>query len=379
MKLLYIILIVVASLNNTTFAQSLTANTFQQSGSSCPLMEVSIQTSQNANDLYTISYCNHGNATANNAYITIEINEQASIVTSTLAHSARKNNLYTFNIGNVAPSACAQFDIQIPTSSKIVQCTEVKIYPNEPCQAMIDQYFASQVSTGTTNTNNPPTNTNIAAVDANILRAAPAPITGNIINYVFEDHFILNTVPIGDSINNGPTGTTQDQHSSNDNNNNTLTVNTDDKQNASDDPVNDINKLFTAEHCRQLQIVNTNGHTEVDIHSTQTYQVLSTDPVVVQEVQETFGTPAVEYSEQAQIRIFPNPFSHSATIKFEGKTYKNLKLSIIDITGKTVRVQQEIPEQDELTIYKDDLSQGVYLYRLEQQDQLIHTGKIVVQ
>lgn len=77
------------------------------------------------------------------------------------------------------------------------------------------------------------------------------------------------------------------------------------------------------------------------------------------------------------LNIFPNPFSQSATIKFENVLHDRCELKIYDLTARNVKTQ--ITADDYFLIEKDKLNAGVYFLEIENtaNHYVIH-GKFVI-
>lgn len=80
-----------------------------------------------------------------------------------------------------------------------------------------------------------------------------------------------------------------------------------------------------------------------------------------------------------KVRIFPNPFGNVATFEILDNTnnYQEINLMIYDITGQQVRSIQA-NNQQQILLERGKLSQGVYLFRIEGDNQLLETGKLIV-
>ncbi|MCH8905090.1 MAG: T9SS type A sorting domain-containing protein [Bacteroidetes bacterium] len=85
------------------------------------------------------------------------------------------------------------------------------------------------------------------------------------------------------------------------------------------------------------------------------------------------------YSEYF-INTYPNPFSTFTTIEIpEGyKNGKKLSFGLYNLMGREVKRIEEITS-DKIKINRDNLSPGLYFYKLEERDQIIATGKVVIQ
>lgn len=79
-----------------------------------------------------------------------------------------------------------------------------------------------------------------------------------------------------------------------------------------------------------------------------------------------------------KVRVFPNPFGDVATFEIlDHSNYQEVNLMIYDITGQQVRSIQA-NNQQQILLERGDLSQGVYLFRIEADNQLLETGKLIV-
>ena len=79
----------------------------------CPFLEVHIGNNCNLRiceeNRYTISYCNYGTVTAENAQIKVTIDEYQSYVSSTIPFSSQDGKTLAFDIGNVEFGECGSF------------------------------------------------------------------------------------------------------------------------------------------------------------------------------------------------------------------------------------------------------------------------------
>jgi len=78
---------------------------------------------------------------------------------------------------------------------------------------------------------------------------------------------------------------------------------------------------------------------------------------------------------KSDVRIFPIPASETLTFKWDD-SYSRLSLELYDLTGKRV-ISRSISNNETLGV--EHLSGGIYLYKLTDKDNLIHSGKISVE
>jgi hypothetical protein len=99
------------------------------------------------------------------------------------------------------------------------------------------------------------------------------------------------------------------------------------------------------------------------------------------EVGEDFIVVSVETignRPSTTINVFPNPFQEQARIEVEGETFNKLEVHVVDAMGREVQFQQVQFEQ-QIDIYRQNLTTGVYFFQLIGDGELIGTGKIIVQ
>ena len=84
------------------------------------------------------------------------------------------------------------------------------------------------------------------------------------------------------------------------------------------------------------------------------------------------------YEEAVVVKVFPNPFKHSTRLEVDGKEYETLKLSVFDVTGRLVAEEKSVLTNT-IQLQNNNLQAGIYFYRLEGDNQLINTGKLIAQ
>lgn len=373
---------------NVLVAQTLVTNPHHQNNNQCPLMEVNIQASNHIGQ-YIVSYCNHGNAIAENAYVELLVTNNVQITKSSIPVTFQEGNKYIFDLGDVASNVCTDFLIEIPYLPNQAHCTKVHIYPDDPCQAMID-YYTTLTTDNTGGGTGTGTNTNTLAAAAS--QRQPYIIDNGLqgqgtSNSIYEDHVFLSSVPIWDSLSHLPhsninsgTGNNSSNNNNNNNNNNTTgnTATNDHKWSNNGSTSSPIENLSTAEHCHDA--------------STNTTTVTTTETSIDGQLQQTNGSTNNNLNTQLannelnqstssnlSISIAPNPFTSQTTIRIEGKITPQTTIQIVDLTGKTIKVVS-INKQQQITIDKEreHLTQGVYFYRLSNREGQLQTGKLVV-
>lgn len=76
------------------------------------------------------------------------------------------------------------------------------------------------------------------------------------------------------------------------------------------------------------------------------------------------------------LTIFPNPLNSSATILFNS-TIKNAELNMYNIDGQKIKTINHISGQ-EMKLYRDKLSNGIYFIRITQDNKVIALGELVI-
>ena len=78
------------------------------------------------------------------------------------------------------------------------------------------------------------------------------------------------------------------------------------------------------------------------------------------------------------VKVYPNPFSTSTTLRIANGTIANDELKIYDMLGREVR-PAIIINSDSFVISRGDLKSGMYFYRLINKNLFISSGKLIVQ
>ena len=106
----------------------------------CPLMSVDISAPfirRCFPSKYHILYCNEGTITAEDAYIEIDLDPALSVMGSSFPWSSVSGNLYTFELGDVAPGTCGTFWVEVEDNCNSIlgqtHCTTAHIFPDAPC------------------------------------------------------------------------------------------------------------------------------------------------------------------------------------------------------------------------------------------------------
>lgn len=379
---------------HVSVAQVSSKNNFSQEEQDCPLMEVSLNS--NDNDILEVAYCNHGSVLATGVYVEVEVSSDLFIARSTKEFSSLINKKYTFNIRNVESAKCGKFYIEVPNVDERIHCVSVQIFPNDPCQTMIDQYLTD--NTGSENYGSRgdfDTNPVSVTLAAERYHSVPNTLTlgegqgGS--NSVFEDHVFLDNIPTWDSLIVVLENSGVQPDSINTNTQNAISIM---------NGLNDITVLTSTELCfksRGSTVVLTDVLSQTTSIATDHQTIsggnvngdlTSSDGSVISDEKLAGGglngNEAIidlerknyEYNK-VEVNLYPNPFTSTATITIDGASYKKMRLEVLDLTGKTLQSLQ-FNEGEAIILNRDNLNQGIYLYRLIGNDVAVHTGKFII-
>lgn len=84
------------------------------------------------------------------------------------------------------------------------------------------------------------------------------------------------------------------------------------------------------------------------------------------------------YQDAVQVMVYPNPFKEQTTLEVEGKEYETLTLQVYDLSGRLVQTLGA-RHSSTIKIDRQNLIQGVYIYKLKGNGAPISTGKLVIQ
>jgi uncharacterized repeat protein (TIGR01451 family) len=107
----------------------------------CPILDVQISAGLLrrcfSTNYYYVNYCNLGTVTAEDPYVLVTLDPFLEYIGSSIGGTSLGNQVYRFNVADVLPGQCGQFNIQIKVSCDAVlgqtHCTEAHIYPDSLC------------------------------------------------------------------------------------------------------------------------------------------------------------------------------------------------------------------------------------------------------
>ncbi|MEM6966787.1 MAG: T9SS type A sorting domain-containing protein [Bacteroidota bacterium] len=77
------------------------------------------------------------------------------------------------------------------------------------------------------------------------------------------------------------------------------------------------------------------------------------------------------------LEVYPNPFTDFTMITVEGAQFGEMEFRLFDATGKLVRT--EYFENNTLEFYRNQLSQGLYVFTINVKGQAVRSGKLIIQ
>ncbi len=128
---------------NLLFYDTTTVDLFAQPTINCPRLNVSVSNFRLrrcfADNQFTVSYCNLGTVTADNAYVEVTFDQFLEVSQSTLPWTSVSGETYTFDLGNIAVGACGSFVVTatVNCDSTVIgqaHCVEAHIYPDSICE-----------------------------------------------------------------------------------------------------------------------------------------------------------------------------------------------------------------------------------------------------
>lgn len=165
-------------------------------GADCPAMQVDVTTPyliNCENAIYTVSYCNLGPGIGEAAYIEVDIDEDLTFISSSIAPSSQDGSSLTFQLGDIGSMECGDFMITAQLACEGIvngQATLVSahIYPDTVCEGVDNWSGASIQVSGECDTETGTMNFRIRNVgEANMIRQR---------NYfIVEDQVMFRTAP----------------------------------------------------------------------------------------------------------------------------------------------------------------------------------------
>lgn len=108
-------------------------------------------------------------------------------------------------------------------------------------------------------------------------------------------------------------------------------------------------------------------------------------PIITNTTFHTIGENFIEVvstksakEKLATVKVFPNPFSTQTTFEIETeKRYKNLTLTIYNVMGQAVKTIQSNGD-NRMVLDRNGLTSGVYFYKIQSENLVLDSGKLMV-
>ena len=106
-------------------------------------------------------------------------------------------------------------------------------------------------------------------------------------------------------------------------------------------------------------------------------------PIITNQTLHTIGENNIMVSidpiekQEADVKIYPNPFSVETKIELEGVEIDKGIFKVYDATGRLIRTQNF--NNNQFIFSKKDLKTGMYFFTIENNNQIISSGKLVAQ
>lgn len=112
------------------------------------------------------------------------------------------------------------------------------------------------------------------------------------------------------------------------------------------------------------------------------YQVPGSTEQVCHTIQDSLNIRVsnehIAVPEISEVKVYPNPFRGQTTFEIiSDRTYTDLSISIYSIEGKLIR--RQLVNSSKFELIADNLKAGYYVYKIEDKQQLLSTGKLLVQ
>jgi len=367
----------------------------------CPMMYVQVNVPFLESCLQSsaqINFCNTGTSTAFGAFVDVELPAELLLDSADLPYTTVGTNLYRFQLGTVAISFCDQFEIYFTTAcdSSLLgeeHCIHAHIYPDTLCNTVqntplltVEGSCVAGKATFTINNHGTAVTLNqhmqLIIIEDHLL-VGGTPITyhnrtlelerGGIFTPEFTPGFIsgqgnyklmlkdsLDNILVQSRVNGCYYGSTN------------VLIENFHVQQLLNQFGNDTILPFISQGCAE------NGYTVAQTNSTfassnNTFKI-NQKP---QATNDNVSSSKFLEVEATTVLVFPNPFSLHATVQIEGPISDRFMFRLYDAMGRTVQMM-EIEGQRQFKIERGNLLQGMYLYQIEAEGELIDAGKLLI-
>jgi len=92
---------------------------------------------------------------------------------------------------------------------------------------------------------------------------------------------------------------------------------------------------------------------------------------------KTLGIKENTVTIQSNIKLYPNPFTHTATLEFENPQSKSCHLSVFNSMGQLIMRIDNV-KNNKIIIDRKELQSGLYFYQLRNEEAIIGSGKMMI-
>ena len=118
-----------------------------------------------------------------------------------------------------------------------------------------------------------------------------------------------------------------------------------------------------------FQQIYLNYHTKI-VTNTTTHRINNQNRLVHIEQHQN--------SSKLQLQVFPNPFDEITTVVIPSEPLEEVTLSIYNLQGQLLQ-QQTYEHTNQIQVSRNQLVEGVYIYKLWNKGGILSTGKITIQ
>ncbi|MFD0835298.1 T9SS type A sorting domain-containing protein [Mariniflexile aquimaris] len=94
-------------------------------------------------------------------------------------------------------------------------------------------------------------------------------------------------------------------------------------------------------------------------------------------IKTTVDALSIEKMELASLKLYPNPITTHATIKFSENVSNLVSISIYDMLGKQIFNKKERPSNNTLTVSRENIESGIYIMKIMYENKII-TKRVLI-
>lgn len=117
------------------------------------------------------------------------------------------------------------------------------------------------------------------------------------------------------------------------------------------------------------------------IHLNDAAHQILFDRIIAKGIHSTIKTSvdalSIEKMELASLKLYPNPITTYATIKFSENVSNLVSISIYDMPGKQIFNKKERPSNNTLTVSRENIESGIYIMKIMYENKII-TKRVLI-